>query len=177
MHECLERLETELVAILDELNARETQLAPRARPEKWTIQQSVEHLLLTYRSTSAQARLRLHKGAPTRAQPSLGQRLAQMTVLNLGYFPSGRHAPPAVCPTLPASLRTGAELTRRLHEDLLEMDGALAQAETVFGQRRFASHLILGPLSAKQWRKFHLVHGRHHANQIRRIRREHEGRV
>jgi hypothetical protein len=28
-------------------------------------------------------------------------------------------------------------------------------------------HPFLGPLTASQWRKFHLVHGRHHARQIR----------
>jgi hypothetical protein len=28
-------------------------------------------------------------------------------------------------------------------------------------------HLILGPLTAGQWRKFHWVHGQHHARQIR----------
>jgi hypothetical protein len=28
----------------------------------------------------------------------------------------------------------------------------------------------LGPLTGAQWRKFHLVHGRHHARQIRQLR-------
>jgi len=28
-------------------------------------------------------------------------------------------------------------------------------------------HLFLGPLTANEWRKFHWVHGRHHARQIR----------
>jgi hypothetical protein len=28
---------------------------------------------------------------------------------------------------------------------------------------------MLGPLTAGQWRKFHLIHGRHHAKQIRRL--------
>src|ERR1700721_2221583 len=31
---------------------------------------------------------------------------------------------------------------------------------------------ILGPLTAGQWRKFHLVHGMHHVKQIRRLRGE-----
>jgi hypothetical protein len=31
---------------------------------------------------------------------------------------------------------------------------------------------VLGPLSMQQWRKFHLIHGRHHLKQIARIRAE-----
>jgi hypothetical protein len=172
MHENLERLESELVVVLGGLDARAAQLTPRANPAKWNIQQIVEHLLLTYRSTAALVQVRLDKGMPTQAKPSVLQRAAQWTVIRLGYFPPGRLAPEAVCPTLPASLRTGDEMTRRLHEDLLAMDSALSRAESGFGGQRFATHAILGPLSAAQWRKFHLVHGRHHVNQIRQIRRD-----
>jgi hypothetical protein len=33
--------------------------------------------------------------------------------------------------------------------------------------------MILGPLTIRQWRKFHLIHGRHHIKQIRAIRAAH----
>jgi hypothetical protein len=33
---------------------------------------------------------------------------------------------------------------------------------------------VLGPFSIEQWRKFHLVHGRHHVKQIRQRRAEGE---
>jgi hypothetical protein len=33
-------------------------------------------------------------------------------------------------------------------------------------------HLILGPLTAAQWRKFHWIHGRHHVKQILRLREQ-----
>jgi hypothetical protein len=173
MHEILEQLEAELTGLLSGLDAREAQLTPRTNPAKWNIQTIVEHLLLSYRSTADLVRVRLDKGAATQAKRSLLQRLSQFGLLTLGYFPPGRQAPEAVCPRLPASLQTGEKLARRLHEDLLAMDAVLAQAESVFGSARFARHLILGPLSAAQWRKFHLVHGKHHAQQIRRILKDH----
>ncbi|MGZ7099671.1 MAG: DUF1569 domain-containing protein [Candidatus Angelobacter sp.] len=31
-------------------------------------------------------------------------------------------------------------------------------------------HPVLGPLTAAEWRKFHLVHGLHHVKQIRSLR-------
>ena len=172
MHEILERLESELVVVLIDLDPRKAQLAPPENPGKWTIQQIVEHLLLTFRSTVRLVQGRLEKGTPTQTKPTLLQRAGQLTVIRLGYFPPGRRAPEAVCPTMPASLRSGEEMTRALHEDLLAMDQALSQAESVFGAQHFATHSVLGPLSAAQWRKFHLVHGRHHVNQIRQIRRD-----
>jgi hypothetical protein len=172
MQENLERLEAELAAALLGMSAREAQLAPRANPEKWNIQQIVEHLLLTYRSTVALVQVRLDKGAPTKAKPSVAQRVGQFTLIDLGFFPPGRQAPAAVCPTLPASLRTGEELTGRLRQDVRALDEVLTRAQAVFGAEPFASHIILGPLSATQWSKFHLVHGRHHVRQIHRIRKD-----
>jgi hypothetical protein len=34
-------------------------------------------------------------------------------------------------------------------------------------------HVILGPLTVKQWKKFHLAHGLHHLKQIRRRKEMH----
>ena len=48
------------------------------------------------------------------------------------------------------------------------MDEALAHAAAQFGTRvKILDHPILGPLNIRQWRKFHWVHTRHHARQIR----------
>jgi hypothetical protein len=174
MQENLKHLEAELVVVLSGLNARDAQLTPHANPGKWNIQQIVEHLLLSYRSTVTVIKVRLEKGKPTQARPSLQQRIGQFGLIEMGYFPRGRKAPAQVCPTLPASLRNGEELTRRVHEELAVMAEVLAQGEGLFGSRRFASHAVLGPLSARQWRGFHLVHGRHHIKQIRTIRQNHE---
>ncbi len=53
------------------------------------------------------------------------------------------------------------------------MNARIAIAEQLFGsRRRSVRHMILGPLSLAQWRRFHLVHGRHHIRQIAAIRAE-----
>jgi hypothetical protein len=173
MHEILERLESELATVLHGLDARQAQLTPKLHPEKWNIQQIVEHLLLSYRSTTVVLQTRIDKGSATKARPVPQQRFAQFFLIALGRFPRGRLAPPEVSPTLPASLRNGEELTRRVHDDLAGMERAACAAEALFGTGRCASHMILGPLSIHQWRRFHLIHGQHHIKQIRRIRQDH----
>jgi hypothetical protein len=53
------------------------------------------------------------------------------------------------------------------------LDRKIAAAEKMFGPHcRAINHMVLGPLSAMQWRRFHLVHGRHHIKQIQAIRKE-----
>jgi hypothetical protein len=54
------------------------------------------------------------------------------------------------------------------------MDTRIRIAEQLFGtHRRSVRHMLLGPMSLAQWRRFHLVHGRHHIRQIAAIRTEH----
>ena len=101
------------------------------------------------------------------------QRAGQFLLITLGRFPPGRQAPAAVSPSLPAALRSGDDLAQRIHTEMLNLDRIMAEAEGMFGKRRAASHMILGPLSMEQWRRFHLIHGRHHLKQIIAIRKEH----
>lgn len=173
MHDDLQRLGTEAAAALAGLSARQTQATPPTRPEKWSIQQIAEHLLQTYRATAPAIQARIDKRTPTRAAPSLPQRAGQFLLITLGRFPPGRQAPAAVSPSLPATLRSGDDLAQRIHTEMLNLDRIMAEAEGMFGKRRAASHMILGPLSMEQWRRFHLIHGRHHLKQIIAIRKEH----
>jgi hypothetical protein len=51
------------------------------------------------------------------------------------------------------------------------MDDQIAKCEARFGKRtRVLDHPILGPLTGRQWRKFHWVHGQHHLKQIHKLR-------
>jgi len=55
---------------------------------------------------------------------------------------------------------------------IAEMDAVIASCERKFGSRRkLLDHPVLGPLTAAQWRKFHLVHGLHHVKQLRHLKR------
>jgi hypothetical protein len=171
----LQRLYRELAHSLRHLDAAQTQLRPPSRPDKWTIQQIVEHLLLSYAGTQAAIEARVAKRTPTRAKPALLQHFGQYTLIHLGYFPTGRKSPaPVTPPPSTAHPLSGEALTHSAAEYLARLNQLLIEAENIFGATdRFASHMVLGPLSVNQWSRFQLIHGEHHIKQILAIRRAH----
>ena len=113
MDPILKQLHNEIANSLNGLDSAQTQLTPSTATEKWSIQQIVQHLCLTYTFTETAFDARLVKGTPTRARPTLQQRLGQYFLTTLGIFPTGREAPgesplPKSCPlsvaaTLPST--------------------------------------------------------------------------
>jgi hypothetical protein len=175
MNADLQKLHRELARSLRGLDAAQTQLRPPSQPGKWSIQQIVEHLLLTYSSTETAINVRLTKGNPTRAEPTVIQRVAQYAVTRFGYFPTGREAPSMVTPQPTEHALSGEDLTQAAAEHLTRLDLLFTEAETLFGPAsRCASHAVLGPLQISQWRRFQLIHGKHHIRQILAIRRSHK---
>jgi hypothetical protein len=174
MNSDLQRLQRELAHSLRGLDATQTQLRPPSRPHKWSIQQIVEHLLLTYSGTATAINARLAKRTPTRAKPTLLQHCGQYTLIRLGYFPTGRKAPPLVTPASTTVPVSGETLTQAVAERLAHLNLLLTEAESLFGVTdRCASHMVLGPLSVNQWSRFQLIHGEHHIKQILSIRHAH----
>jgi hypothetical protein len=132
---------------------------------KWSVAGILEHLTLSYSKSAAGMDRRREKGpgAPARSR-TLRQRLQQFVVVTLGYFPPGRESPTAVVPTG----RAYRELVGDLDRVFSELDASLTATGTALGgSRAVLDHPVLGPFSVNQWRKFHLVHTRHHAKQIR----------
>jgi hypothetical protein len=174
MNSTLTQLQREIANSLHSLDATHTQLHPPTHPHKWSIQQIVEHLLLTYSSTETAINARLAKRTPTRATPTLTHRVFQFAVTRCGYFPTGRAAPPMVTPQSITHPLSGADLAKATARHLADLDLLFNEAETLFGPAsQCASHTVLGPLNLGQWRKFHLVHGEHHLKQIAAIRKVH----
>ena len=168
------QLQREIASTLNGLDLTQTQLCPTSVSGKWSIQQIIEHLLLTYSGTETAINTRLAKRTPTRAQSTLQQRIFQYAVTRCGYFPTGRQAPLMVTPQLTTHPLSGNDLVQATAEHLFLLDQLITQAEAIFGRSsQFASHAVLGPLNIDQWRMFQLVHGRHHLKQIAAIRKAH----
>jgi hypothetical protein len=74
-------------------------------------------------------------------------------------MPAGRKTPAVAQPRgVPAE-----KVRNEIGAKLAAMDALITQSEARFGRHvKLLDHPILGPLSAAQWRKLHLVHGRHH---------------
>lgn len=173
MHQDFEILRNELEQVLDGLNTSQTQLRTHGDADRWTIQQTVSHLLLSYAATERVFEARLEKGRGTRAKPSLTQRLAQAVIVRGGIFPPGRTAPAMVWPTPDEAGVPGKALSERIDAALRSLDGRMAAGECLLGtQCQGISHVMLGPMSVPQWRRFQLVHGRHHMKFLGKIRKE-----
>jgi hypothetical protein len=169
MNTVLSQLQREIASSLHGLSSDQTQLRPSA-PGKWSTQQIVEHLLLTYTMSETALNARLTKGRPTQAKSNALQRIQQFAVCSCGYFPTGRRAPDMVTPPPTAHPLSGAELTAATQDHLTHLDILCNECQQLFGATQFAAHNVLGPLNVYQWRKFQLAHGRHHLKQIAAIR-------
>lgn len=134
---------------------------------KWSAAQVLEHLYLTYAGSVKGFERCLQEGRPLARTPTLKERVAVFAVTGLGYFPEGRKAPERTVPRGMAA----QEVVRAIREKLAAMDKLITQCETRFGHStHLLDHPVLGPLTARQWRKFHRAHAQHHVKQIVRLR-------
>ena len=136
-------------------------------PTKWCAAEVLEHLYLTYTGTIKGFAKVLEAGKPLATRASMKQRVRTLVVVKFLHMPEGRQAPANTRPRgLPAE-----KLRSEVGAKIAEMDAIIAQCEARFGRGiRLLDHPILGPLTARQWRTFHLVHGRHHVKQLLRLR-------
>ena len=141
------------------------QLAYRKKG-KWSSAEILEHLNLTYIGTAKSLSRCLASGS---LRTSDGRRTGwaqRLVTLTLGYFPPGRKSPERAIPRGTPCEQVMAEIM----QNLATMEEVIKECEGRFGDRPLANHPALGPLTASEWRKFHVVHGKHHARQILRRR-------
>jgi hypothetical protein len=160
----LQRLQKEIAAAVEELSAEELD---RRAPGKWCAGEVLEHLYLTYTGTIKGFSRVMESGKLATTPASWKQRGRKLVVLGLGYLPSGREAPAMTRPKgLPRE-----KVLAEIEGQIAEMERMIRQCEERFGSgKQLLDHPILGALTGGQWRKFHLVHGRHHLKQIRALR-------
>jgi hypothetical protein len=136
-------------------------------PGKWCAAELLEHLYLTYTGTIKGFERVMAAGKPLGSRPSATNRLRTFVVVGLGHMP-GRVQAPAV--TVPKGL-PAAQVREEFGAKIVEMDAIITRCEARFGGRvHVLDHPILGPLTASQWRKLHVVHGQHHHKQILQLR-------
>ena len=157
----LQQLRDELASALGDASDAALTRAPEG---KWNSSQILEHLFLTYKNTNYGLAKCQEKGKPLATFPGFKHRLGKMLVVNLGHMPKGREAPERAIPRgLPP-----AQVRAAVFAEIEKMESGFVECERRFGTRTLLmDHPFIGPLTAHEWRKFHLVHGRHHAKQIR----------
>ena len=159
----LKSLQQEIEAAIAGMSTEQMSWHPQG---KWCTAEVLEHLYLTYTGTIKGFERMLETGKPIVTPPTLMQRVGNVVVLGFSHLPSGREAPKMSRPKGLPPEKVLAEIVPKI----AEMDELLSRCEEKMGRGKLLDHPILGPLTAAEWKKFHGVHGRHHLNQIRRLR-------
>ena len=160
-------LESCLAIVVDATKGGGAECGVRSDPKRWSVAEIVEHLTRAYSGTAKGFERCLEKGASLAGAATFAQGVRQFVVIDLGYFPQGREAPKHIVPTGALDLPTVLDAVRR---DLARLDAAAVRTRQALGTGKMLDHPILGPMTVDQWLKFHAVHSRHHAKQIRERR-------
>ena len=136
-------------------------------PGKWCAAEVLEHLYLSYTGTIKGLKSVMTSGRSLATRASMAHRVMTFVVVGLGHMPAGQKSPAIARPRGLPSEKVRNEIGKKL----AAMDAIIAECEGRFGRHlKLLDHPILGPLSATQWRKLHLVHGWHHQKQLLRLR-------
>jgi hypothetical protein len=136
----------------------------RAPPGKWNAAQIVEHLALGLEWSGVGFEERKTRDPMTRRPRPLVQRLARGLILVAGVFPPGRKAPSGSVPADQVDRGQAARHFTEGWERFRWLNQLLLPARRF---DLFVKHPRLGDLTIEEWQRFHLVHARHHAKQIR----------
>lgn len=165
MHPFLQQARQAIEEAVHGMNREQLQRHPEG---KWSTAEVLEHLSIAFGGTMRGLRRCLEAGKPGATPPSLYQRLGKLLVVDVGYFPPGRPAPEFTRPRGMDPEQVLPQLLRNLED----MDRALAECEQKFGRSlKVADHPVLGAFTVDEWRKFHLIHSRHHMKQVARLRK------
>jgi hypothetical protein len=155
----------ELTAIvLGPLERRPDDDWQRAPNGKWTPAQIVEHLAIGVDGSAQKFEERRDRPPMTRRPRRLIERIAGVSILGLGWYPQGFKAPEG---TIPAERITRAAAEAHFRRGITRWE---ALERDLFPRRPndlFVRHPRLGDLTMPEWIRFHVIHARHHASQIR----------
>jgi hypothetical protein len=158
----LKELTEAVISATEGMSAQQMRWHPEG---KWCAAEVLEHLYLTYTGTIKAFERLLASPKPLATPATLKQRWQTFVVLRFNYLPHGRKAPRQTVPRgLPAET-----IKSEVETKIAEMDAVISRCEARFGRSKVLDHPIIGALTAAQWRKFHLVHGKHHVKQIKKL--------
>ncbi len=162
----MEPLTKLLQAVASEIASLSPDQLSRHSEGKWSAGEVLEHLYLTYTGTIKGFERLMAAGKPTITPATLKQRAAKIVVIGLRHMPSGRESPKMARPRGLPSEKVLSEIVGKIGE----MDAVLSDCEGKLGRGQLLDHPVLGPLTAREWKAFHLTHGLHHLKQIRRLK-------
>ena len=130
---------------------------------KWCVAEILEHLYLTYTGTQKAFERCLKAGKPLARSSHFQTKSGRDRGHRLRIFSRGTEI--ARSGPSPGHVR-GKSRGRHRSPDCRHGQAHHAMRRALWLAHKVLDHPVLGPLTARQWRKFHLAHGRHHVKQI-----------
>jgi len=156
---------TDLVAlVLGPLAGKPEASWQQAPPGKWTPSQIVEHLALALEMSATTFASRRTKEPMARRATTLREKIGKVFAFGLGRFPPGLKAPER---TTPQPKVDGPFAEAHFRSALAKWEAVERDMLPARGHDLFVKHPRLGDLTIGEWARFHRVHARHHARQIR----------
>lgn len=150
--------------VLDPLRGRSDDEWERGPAGKWTPAQIVEHLAIGLVGSAQKFEERRDRPPMTRRPRSVVQWVGGVAILRLGWYPQGIKAPDG---TIPAAAISRVAAESHFRDGILQWQTLERDLLPVRPRDLFLKHPRLGDLSLSEWIRFHLIHARHHAPQIR----------
>jgi len=136
----------------------------QAPPGKWTPAQIVEHLALALEMSATTFAARRSKEPMARRATTLQEKVGRVFTFGIGRFPPGLKAPER---TTPPPRVDGAAAEAHFRAAIAAWEAAERDLLPARRHDLFVKHPRLGDLTLEEWGRFHVVHARHHARQIR----------
>src|SRR2546427_607067 len=131
---------------------------------KWPPAQTVTHLARGLALAPETFQPRKNHAPMNRRPGTPAEKIAKLFIFGLRSFPPGRKAPERTTPASQIDRASAEAHFLAAVEAWDQVDRALLP------ERRadlFVKHPRMGDLTVEEWMRFHLIHARHHARQIR----------
>ena len=131
---------------------------------KWTPAQIVEHLALGLTLSAETFHARKNHAPMARRPRTPAEKIAKLFIFGFRWFPPGRKAPERTTPAAGITRASAEAHFLAAVEAWDQVDRALLPERRT---NLFVKHPRMGDLTIEEWMKFHMIHARHHARQIR----------
>jgi hypothetical protein len=166
MHPVLKSALVPLAEQIAVVSAEEAQIPPLPGQGRWSAQQIIEHLILSYELTSTSVSRQLKTGRIPKNRRNLLEFMLRVQTIGFGYMPDGVPSIRAMRPVNP-DFQTGEVIAEHFLQAAEEMDGFLVEARRRFGIQACGEHPLFGVMRVDEWRRYHAVHAKHHSKQLR----------
>lgn len=165
MHPVLRTALEPLANEIAPLSIEEAQVPPLPGQGRWSAQQIMEHLILTYKLTSGELSKQLKTGKVPRNRRNVLEFVLRVQTLGFGFMPDGV---PSMRSVRPANLtpEAGAAIATRFFVAAEEMDKLLVASRKKFGIQACGEHPFFGVMRVDEWRRYHAIHATHHLPQL-----------